>query len=502
MVLTFISLVGVLLLFVPLESLISVGEFISPLGTIQEKTIILFRYLRIALPVLGMCLFLWVIISGARRRPIQFFISKIISSRWALPTVLVLSCAVRLAWIIFYPTKTYADSEWYVRTASELAAGQGFVYSVSSQQPLAAWPIGYPAFLAALFLVTGPSIFIAKIANIVLSVMCVGLTYYIAERIFNKAVALVAALLLGIMPGMIVYSSLASSDLLFMTMTTLCFAILVKTWVADGQTGSNNGSKLEAFGLGLASGAMSLVRATGLTLFPLWVIGYLIGARNFSVRRRVTWLGLALLGSVVILSPWTIRNYLEFHEFIPVSTNGGANFWIGNNPNAFGGYYFPNNASENPLYSLIGTETVIDKMGYSLGFQFIRENPLRTMQLIPAKLFYLVNSNDFGLHWNRLSAIASDQPGTGNRPTAITNLFYIILVLFSLIGLGKLVFEPNRKFIHWLGVFFVVYWVITCLPFFGQDRFMMPAWPFLATYAAYGFIAILKIDYPAGEVVR
>jgi 4-amino-4-deoxy-L-arabinose transferase-like glycosyltransferase len=491
-----ICLLGIALLLIPLESLISIGEVISPLGTLQEKTILLFKFIKLSFPILGACGLIWLIIPEIYRKPIQNSINRLLSSSWALPIILIISVLLRLAWIIYFPTKPYADSIWYFRTASELAAGQGYVVNIESHKPLASWPVGYPAFLAFFFLITGPNLWVAKIANVFLSLICVILTFVFTKSIFNRSIALYSAFIIAIFPGMIVYSSLVSTDLLFMTMTTLCFSLILKLRTLSESIDAPNKSWLGVFGIGLANGAMSLVRSIGLLLLPFWLIEKLIVNRKSSFRSMMIWSAFIVVGTIIILSPWTIRNYIYFKAFIPVSTNGGANFWIGNNPLAYGGYIFPNNAEENPLFPLIGTETLIDKTGYSLGLKFIKENPVRALQLIPAKLFYLINSNDFGLHWNKLSAVSQNQHGAGNRPFAITNLLYLIIVVIALIGIGTLFFPQNNRLLVWIGVLFSLYWVVINLPFFGQDRFMMPLWPILAMYSAVGFNYIINIGNP------
>jgi len=494
-----ICLFGIQMLFIPLETLKKFGEGISPLGSVQDKTILLFKFIKISFPIFGICGLIWLKIPASFHRPLQHTVNNLLSSSWVLPLILILSCIIRIAWIVYYPTNPYADSIWYFRNASELAAGQGFVYSIESHKPLAAWPVGYPVFLALFYLITGPSIFIAKILNVLLSVLCVFMTYIVAKHIFNHKVGVLSALLLAFFPGMIVYSSLVASDLLFMTMTTACFIIFLKSQIKTRPGKKYPGEYIYAFWLGIVNGLTSLIRSTGLILFPFWIImEWLLGykARGLMLLK---WTAAIAVGIMVILSPWIVRNYIHFNAFIPVSTNGGANFWIGNNPNAFGGYMWPKDVKQNPLIDLVGSETVIDKIGYSLGLQFIKANPLRALQLIPAKIFYLLNSNDFGLHWNKLSALSDHQNGTGNRAYAYTNLVYLVMVVLAIIGIGTLIIYSKFELLTWSGIFFSVYWIIIHLPFFGQDRFMMPAWPFLSIYAAVGISYIYNIDTHDGN---
>jgi hypothetical protein len=42
-----------------------------------------------------------------------------------------------------------------------------------------------------------------------------------------------------------------------------------------------------------------------------------------------------------VIAPWTVRNELRLHAFVPVSTNTWAAFWLVNNPQADGRYRRP-----------------------------------------------------------------------------------------------------------------------------------------------------------------
>jgi hypothetical protein len=45
--------------------------------------------------------------------------------------------------------------------------------------------------------------------------------------------------------------------------------------------------------------------------------------------RKLTSVGCLILGTALVLLPWTIRNYRQFHRFIPVVTGQGILYWIG-----------------------------------------------------------------------------------------------------------------------------------------------------------------------------
>jgi len=478
---------AVIFVVVRLDQWVQFGQAISPLHTIQDKTVILFSLLKRALPVAALLCLLYSLAPLRVKHWVWDGLEMAASWRLTLPAILVMALAIRLFWIYFFPTRPYADSEWYFRNAGELAAGYGFVWDIQSGQPLAAWPIGYPALLALIFLVTGPNVLVAKLLTILISVACVALTYHLAwQMLRRRSVAMLAACFLAGLPGFIVYSSLISTDALFMLLTTLCLVLALRRGEAD-----RNRTVVMGGLCGVVAGATALVRATALALLPMWAVVRWLATGN--KRRTAIWLASAAMSMALVMLPWTVRNYMRFGVLIPVSTNGGVNFWIGNNPQAYGGYSFPKNDS-NPLFPLIGQELEIDRKGYELGKQFIRQNPQRALELLPAKVFYLYNSNDFGFHWNRLSAVVAGQCGSGPRVFALANLIYVLLVIWAILGLAGLGWYERHNRLWMSGIIFTVYWTVLHLPYFGQDRFALPLLPLLVIYAAYGLELFVRPD--------
>jgi hypothetical protein len=81
---------------------------------------------------------------------------------------------------------------------------------------------------------------------------------------------------------------------------------------------------------GLLWGAALMTNASVVALLP-----FLLGWAEFRAHRRpgFTFGRPALAAAVAILccTPWTIRNFVVFHEFVPLRSVGGLALWLGNN---------------------------------------------------------------------------------------------------------------------------------------------------------------------------
>ena len=484
------AMLGVAMAVTPLDVLTRLGLLISPRDTLEPKTILLLAWLKRLLPLLSVATLLWLFTPATARVNARRRAARLLQHPWTFPTILVVAYGVRLAWAMAYPTHPFADSEWYYRTAAQLRDGAGFVYDLKTRRPLVAWPVGYPLFLATIFRVTGPSVWVAKVANIVLAVACVALTYDLARRLFNVYVAALAALLLALLPGFVVYVSLVSTDLLFMTLFT-------GAYVASLRSAESPRPARTAVAVGIVNGALALVRGPGLFMAPVWAwLQWQTARPRLSLRRAVL---LTVAGTFIVLAPWMVRNYLLFDRLIFVSANTGVNLWIGNNPNADGAYAFPRDMS-NPLFIYFSDALATEDHAYRLAFEFMRTRPGDALRLLPAKLFFFYNANDYGLHWNRLSARDPAQRGGGVAAFAFVNVVYVMVVLAAGAGVLHLLLGPRRTRLAYSGLWIALYWTLIHLPFFGQDRFILPLLPVLTMYAGVGIAALLGLSTTPGAV--
>ena len=87
----------------------------------------------------------------------------------------------------------------------------------------------------------------------------------------------------------------------------------------------DEGSARTALASGLLWGAAVLTRETVLYFLP--VAALWLAWRRKGGARRAAWL---LAAAALVVVPWTVRNWLVFDAFVPVSTSGALNLWQGN----------------------------------------------------------------------------------------------------------------------------------------------------------------------------
>jgi hypothetical protein len=119
-------------------------------------------------------------------------------------------------------------------------------------------------------------------------------------------------------------------------------------------------------------------------------------------RRREVLRGACYSIIVVFLAiiPWTIRNYLVFHEFVLLNTNAGYVFYWSNNP-----IHGTNFIKLFPTETYIGlipqelrslNEAALEKALMRRGIQFVMDDPARFLRLsqqpVESRIFWVIPS--------------------------------------------------------------------------------------------------------------
>ena len=310
--------------------------------------------------------------AAARRQRLAF------RREWALDIGLVaaLSVIARLPWVLLVHSHPTSDSYFYYLGASSIAHGHG--YSIMGHST-AFFPVGWPAFLAGLFLITGPSFVAVKALNLVLWALSTGLAYALGRRLGGRSVGLVSGVLVAVAPTMTAYAMRASSEALFIPLLLGVCLLLTRS---DGATPTLRRAALAGLLLGLAI----LVRSTA-TLLPLVLPLWLLLRRP----RGESWRAAALLAAVSILVcvPWAVRNEAVMHT-LGLSTNGGYTIWIGANPHATGGFAIKDAHHLRWAIRTKASETHQNSALLDESIDYVTGHPFDYLGLIPAKFSNLM----------------------------------------------------------------------------------------------------------------
>jgi 4-amino-4-deoxy-L-arabinose transferase-like glycosyltransferase len=342
-------------------------------------------------------------------------ITRIEPASWIVGT-LVIGIVARLFWVTLFPAVPRSDSATYVGLAYKMfRVGE---YSVAGTY--AFWPPGYPLFLFGHFNLFGAHWWVPTVANFCLFAATLVVLWVLAQRIGGAIAARVATLLLALWPNYIFMTGLVSKENLVIFLLPLAVYLYLRS--ADSlREPLRIGA---AAGAGLVLGAASLTQPAMLLLIVPIGLYELLELRNW--RRSSIRLTCVGLGMIVVIAPWTMRNYRVFNRWVPISTNGGLVFYRANNPLATGGYI------RHGEYNLeLFAEAEWSPMGYKLGLDWIRNHPKDFLTLIWRKQALFLGDDASGAY------------ETLRRERGDLNLAYVI---FKALSQG-----------YWLGLWFLCF---------------------------------------------
>jgi 4-amino-4-deoxy-L-arabinose transferase-like glycosyltransferase len=156
-----------------------------------------------------------------------------------------------------------------------------------------------------------------KYAQCVAGALLVPALGLIGRGTFGERTALVAAGIAAFYPELVWFASHFWAETVF---TVLLWWAMERLLAADREGGAK-----AAVLSGLLWGLAILARETVLYFLPLAAL-WLAWRRAWGARRA----GMLLAASALVVLPWTLRNWLVFDAFVPVSTSGALNLWQGN----------------------------------------------------------------------------------------------------------------------------------------------------------------------------
>jgi 4-amino-4-deoxy-L-arabinose transferase-like glycosyltransferase len=212
------------------------------------------------------------------------------------------------------------DASAYHLLANNLADGLGYIRPFDLLKlhlvvPTAEYPPLHP-FVLSLFARLGlRGVEQQRLVLAAIGTGTVALVGLLGRRVAGAATGLVAASLAAVSPMFFLADATLMSETIFVFLVTL--ALLLALRLRDRL------SVGRAAVLGLVLGAAVLTRAEAAVLAVLLFAPFLF-RRGASWRDRLTPALVGLLAVAAVVMPWTARNQVTFHEFVPVSNNLGT----------------------------------------------------------------------------------------------------------------------------------------------------------------------------------
>jgi len=364
--------------------------------------------------------------------------------------LVILSVAVilRLGYVLsLEPRIEWFDGLEYERLARGLR--ESWTYSDVHGNPTAYWPPGYPAFLALL----NSDVTSTRVTQSLLGVLTVLVGYGIARQFLGKKKALVAALFLAIYPLHVFSAGTILPAALLNALVAGLFLLLVLALGAR--------SRASVFAAGVLGGTAALTAPVVLSLVGLGAIWFLIERPG---KRGLSLAVLFLLPVLVIVGAWTVRNYRQMGQPVPISLNGGYNFWLGNFPGSTattGNRELPGQREEEAgLRAARAGEVELDRAYFRKGVEHVLAEPGRFVRLSLAKAATL---------WNLYPTPATREASTAEKVASI--LSYGVLLPFGLYWLFRNIRRSPLARLSLL--FFIAYTVVHALTI-SKVRFRLP----------------------------
>jgi tetratricopeptide (TPR) repeat protein len=381
------------------------------------------------------------------------------------------------------------DSELFDRMAKAIVAGTPIAPGdVLFRPPL------YPHVLAAIYKIAHPGTFIPRILQSLLGIATIVMISRIARRTHGETAGKVAALLAATY-GMFIYHE---GELIATTFGVFFCALATMLLVEGGDTPSRK--RYVFAGMSIALAALS--HGTLIIMAPIAFFATLLRPRD-----RIALAAALVLGASMTFAASAARNYAMTKELVAVGSQGGVNFYIGNNPRADGktglvpGVPDVNKtmATGEPYHDTMEvasrviaerelgrplTTSDISNYWFGKALEWIRDHPKDAIVLFLRKNIFFWNGREI--------SSMRDYYDQARRFTPILGIFlmqFMVLLPFALYGIFRA--KIHNREAGLLAALIAVFSVWTAV-FFVCCRFRLPAMVWFIPFSAAGMIAFAK----------
>lgn len=392
----------------------------------------------------------------------------------------------------------FLDELYHINWAKEIAYKDFVGKEVFFRAPF------YSYILALQFKITGSDLFFALLFQHIIGAISVIIIFLISDKLFSKQISIVAGLLAAF------YAPFFFNENQFFDTYLTVFLYLLIVLMSLLCLEKSSGKLF--FLTGLLNGFGAITRPNILLFSFCLIVIFTIYLKkqgaSFSIKlfRNI---GIFIVGLFLPILPVTVRNAAVGKCFIPISSYGGINFYIGNNPNSDG--YTPRTAKH---YQFVGkyrdsvelfaereaerqlnkdlNATEVQSFWINKGISFIFSEPLSAMKLFAKKTILFFSTIEIKNNKN-IYFVA-------NYSVVLKILLKIlpfgIIFPFAAAGIFFALKMPEFKKNIWLLIAVFTYLLTQALSviiFFISDRHRIPFVPLLFPFSVVALISFIRI---------
>ncbi len=391
----------------------------------------------------------------------------------------------------------YENHAAFLENQAKLIASGGAVDRITDCDttgplpPTAFYAIGYPLFLAMLFasarligVGSENQDLVFGFAHVLLGAMTVYLVARIAQRLFTPTVAIAAAVIVAFWPSLIMMTATAHLETLYLFL--LVFAVHILLPPLD--------KRFELKRSRLVAGAVVLGIAAQVRPLVFLVLPAILIAFRHKPQSWRNALGHTLLVALVmaaVVAPWTIRNAITMPGFVAMTTGSGDALCISRHVDASPKFQFN---SPGCLHDIPGAEWDVvevekNKENTSRAISWVIHHPIAEVEMWFRRGYYALRDD----HEARLALEAPGSPalwskGVGGAVDRVADGWYFAVLILAAIGVKSFVRDGRGGTRLILG--FAAAGLVVPFLLFGDPRYKVPMFPFVAIIAAIGIDCI------------
>jgi hypothetical protein len=394
------------------------------------------------------------------------------SFRRGLLALTLAGLAARLLFLVLEPaTGPVGDERMWTVWGAEVIPSSRVAFSPVGFRFIFHPPV-YPYFIAVLYALFG-TLTAVKVAQCLVGALLVPAVGRIGLFALGERPALVAAAVAAFYPEIVWFCSHFWAATVFTVLVWWAFERVIEADARD--------STRVAVVAGVLWGLAILTRETVLYFLPfaaLW-----LGWRRPRGTRRAAAL---VVTALLVVVPWTIRNYLVFETFVPVSTAGALNLWQGNT-----------HLSRQEVY-----EEYWAVRGRMQKYRHTQEKAIESiMSRQPGWIFEKLR-DEMPAYWaaHGQPVVHLERGAYGDVPrsralAAIAAVLVPYLVVLVLFVVGLAVLPRGRPIVLLLA--FLLFYVLIHVAAHGYPRYRVPSLPVLFLVAGQGWVYLRTRPRPA-----